>query len=241
LSLKINFKLVIGGKEETQNLLELRVFNSIRFHTQHCELVVSNIKVNIDDPVELYLGYEKLYPIFKGYITDISNKKTVFIKVKDEYIKLIYEKTTKSFNRTTPKEIINSLVKYPKNLTEKSFIQKHHFPIWNESIDIALRRIQKTWKLDNFVWFFDIDGNFHFHEIKKLKDYPLDLTADLIKISNPRKDYLQVILTRPIFDIYLLDGIKVYEKEYLVETIIHTFQGNIFTTSLHLLDLSNLS
>ncbi len=235
---KANFKLIIGDNEETQNLLEFKVFQSARFHTQHCILQVSKIEAKLDDRIELYLGYEKLYPVFKGYVTDISNKRITFIKAKDEYIKLVNEKITKSFNKTTPKEIINSIVKYEVAFTEKSFIQKHHFPIWNESIDIALRRVQKTWNLKNFIWFFDIDGIFHFHEFKKINNYPLEINDQLVKKFLPRKDYLELVLTRPLFDIYPLHGVKVLGREYTTESVIHTYENQKLTTVLYLSNLS---
>ncbi len=238
---KPNFKLIIGDKEETQNLLEFKVFRSARFHAQHCQLKVSKIEVKLDDRIELYLGYEKLYPVFKGYVTDISNKRITFIKAKDEYIKLVNEKITKSFNRTTPKEIINSIVRYKTALTEKSFIQKHHFPIWNESIDTALRRVQKTWNLKNFIWFFDIDGTFHFHHINEPKyqtEYKTQITDNLIKSAIPKKDYMELTLTKPLFDIYPLNIVKVLTNKHLVETVIHTYQDKKLTTTLYLSNLS---
>ena len=235
---KTNFKLIIGGIEETQNLLGYKVVLSARFHTQHCHLKVSKIKANLDEKIELYFGYEKLYPVFKGYVTDISNKRITFIKAKDEYVKLINEKITKSFNKVTPKEIISSIVKYKIKFTEKSFIQKHYFPIWNESIDTALRRIQKTWNLKNFIWFFDIDGIFHFHEFQKMYDYPLHIDEQLIKNFTPRKNYSEIILTRPLFDIYPLYGIKILEKDYIVETVIHTYENQELITTLYLSNLS---
>ncbi|SNZ08232.1 hypothetical protein SAMN06265182_1225 [Persephonella hydrogeniphila] len=234
---KPNFRLIIGNEEETENLLEFKVYLSARFHTQHCQLKVSKIKAQLDDKVELYLGYERLYPVFKGYITDISDKEITYIKAKDEYIKLINEKTTKSFNRTTPKEIIEAIIKYPKLLTDRSFIQKHHFPIWNESIDTALRRIQRTWKLTDFVWFFDVDGIFHFHEFKKLKDY-LEINGDLIKRFFPLKDHSELVLTKPIFDIYPLYGIKVLQKEFIIESVLHTYKNKKLSTTLYLSNLS---
>jgi len=235
---KPNFKLVIGDKEETQNLLEFTVVLSARFHTQHCELKISNIASGIDEKIELYLGYEKLYPVFKGYITDISDKQVKYIKAKDEYVKLQNKKITASFNRTTPREIINSIISYPKVLSEKSFIQKHHFPIWNESIDTVLRRIQRTWNLQNFVWFFDIKGRFHFHEIKKLNDYKTEINTDMIKVIHPRKEFTEVILTKPTFDIYPLYAIKVLQKTYLVESIIHRYSDKKLNTTLKLSNLS---
>ncbi|ACO03841.1 MAG TPA: hypothetical protein DEP48_02915 [Persephonella sp.] len=238
---KANFKLIIGDEEETQNLLEFKVFQSARFHTQHCQLKVSKIEAKLDDRVELYLGYKELYPVFKGYVTDISNKRIIFIKAKDEYIKLVNERITKSFNKTTPKEIINSIVKYEVAFTEKSFIQKHHFPIWNESIDTALRRVQKTWNLKNFIWFFDMDGVLHFHDInedKFHKDYKAEITTDLIKLAIPKKDHMELYLTKPLFDIYPLHIVDILANKYLVETVIHTYEDKKLTTTLYLSNLS---
>lgn len=235
---KPNFKLVIEGREETQNLLEFIIVLSAKFHTQHCELKISNITPGIDEKIELYLGYDKLYPVFKGYITDISDKQVKYVKAKDEYIKLQNKKITASFNRTTPREIINSIISYPKVLSEKSFIQKHHFPIWNESIDTALRRIQKTWNLKNFVWFFDIEGNFHFHEVKKLKDYKTQISDEMIKVIHPRKDFTEVSLTKPTFDIYPLYTVKIFQKTYLVESVIHKYSDKRLNTTLKLSNLS---
>ena len=239
---KPSFRLIMGGAEITDSLLEFKVIRSAFFHSQTLKLKISGTEPNIDSQVSLEIGYySDLHTVFKGYVTNVYQRKRIEIEAKDEYVNLERKTATVCFNRITPGEIVKSLVRYPLLLTDRSFQQKHHFPIWNESIDRALRRIEKTWNLKDWCWYFDIDGTFHWHEFREVKNSEISLSSEEIAFFKPSDNPQKPTILIPLFILPQIEpchSIEVNGKRFIIETVIHQFEKQKLLSILYLSRLS---
>ncbi len=168
-TLKPTYKLLIEGKE--LKLFSYEITHSVFTPASYARILTEKGSFPENTPLELHLGYDyENTLVFKGYVEETYTQGEKTLILARNYHKIFSEQKVKGcLKDTTPKEVLEFLK--PKGLVfeEKPFPQKHHFLMWNDTKDFAVKKVLKTWNMREYLYFFDLEEKLHLHTLGMFK------------------------------------------------------------------------
>jgi len=216
-TLKPTYKLLIDGKE--YKLFSYEITHSVFTPASFAKLLIEKASFPPNTPVELHLGYdyENVSLVFKGYVEETYAQGENTLVLARNYHKIFSEQRVKGcLKDVTPREVLEFLK--PKGLVfeERPFPQKHHFLLFNDTKDFAVKKTLRTWNMKGYLYFFDLEEKLHIHTLGKFV---------LPKVKPPENFLISFEDQRAILNLFpnlfINQEVELRDKTLIVKTITH--------------------
>lgn len=124
------------------------------------------VDVGKGDPVKIWQGYREhgLWQIFGGTVQDIIPGKTVVVSCHDAMRDLSGVRLSQSYTSIVPQEIIRSALAKANvtryRISARVLPPRRQFVALGESVTEILKRVNRTWSLEDWSFYFDPEGEF---------------------------------------------------------------------------------
>jgi len=184
-----------------------------------------------DDLIEVKWGFREqaINTIFQGWIFDVSPTKTLVLQGTSASPAFRSTRITRSWSDIDPYTVINYTLEQAGitdfDLSGPALPKRDHFVANSDTIPALLAKIRKTWEID-WKWYFDLEGNFHFHPWANPgnKITRLEYAQNIVSLE-PGED-VSKLLTIPMSHIWAGDVITIVHPQvgqgsFRVDTVNH--------------------